>query len=117
MVAGDSISFANPVAEPDPDDVGDDSVKASASSDQHGDQRDLEAIAYEYRMPGCTSLSEGEIRFCTALVIGIVVFVVVFSLARANGDGLQDDLQPGQSYHGENGIGGCDDPAVCCNCD
>jgi hypothetical protein len=107
----DSVSHDNPVIAVDPEE--DDSVKAVVSRDQ----RDSETIAYDYRLPGCTNLSEGEIRLITALFIGIAVFVVVFSLARAYGDGLQDDLQPGQSYHGEPGIGGCNDPAVCCNCD
>ena len=110
----DNVPYENPVAAADPEARDDDeSVKAAVSSDQ----QDLESIVYDYRVPGCTNLSEGEVRFGAAFIIGIAVVVVVYGLATAYGDGLQDDLQPGQSYHGEPGIGGCDDPAVCCNCD
>ena len=109
----------NPVADIDP-------LPVSADSDSEDEdptakaadpaERDLEQCVYDYRPPGCKGVSDGWVRLGSSIITAVVVVVVVWSLAAANDDGLQPDLQPGQLYHGDPGIGGCDDPAVCCNC-
>ena len=80
-------------------------VEAAASSGQSRDwERDLE----EYRMPGCSTerYSDSQIRFLTGAFVAFVIFAVVYSMAATNGDGFQENLQPGRMYHGEPGIGG-----------
>lgn len=127
VMADNQVAFDNPLASDDdaPSDVGGaagnkpaNEAEASVPDPQPAaSERNLEVAAYKYRPPGCTNCSNGEARFYTAAVVGVLVFAVVYGLASANGDGLQDSLQPGRLYHGEPGIGGCDDPAVCCDCD
>lgn len=88
-------------------------------SDAEKGSVDWERQLEEYRVPGCSKdrYSDSQIRFFTGAFVALVIFAVVFSMAAANGDGFQENLQPGRMYYGEPGIGGCDDPAVCCHCE
>ena len=111
-----SVRAETPSSRAPGSDVEKGSVEAAASSGQSRYwERDLE----EYRMPGCSTerYSDSQIRFLTGAFVAFVIFAVVYSMAATNGDGFQENLQPGRMYHGEPGIGGCDDTAVCCHCE